>query len=140
MNYIISAHGGKYNDETVKTLTLPGNVTIKFYVQEGEELSNDDGLAVVNHLRTGSAEPHVVETLGGGSTLFDYYYWYLNYPHDQTAVGEFSVSGNTVTRLDDLRSNDEGNPKRLSDFIAHYCTGSGSYTIYWAACRTSDER
>jgi len=140
MNYIVSAHGGRF-DNTANT-RVPDGITIKFFVNDLVELSNDEhdnpnSWDIYEDLRDGSdvkvaaVDAQVVQTVNPGDNVYNYYCWKMEEDDDVAAAsGVFAVGGNRVIELPD-----EAHAIQLSALFGQLQTPT---TIYWAACRTSE--
>jgi hypothetical protein len=131
-NRIVSAHGGRWDDEH-EDYTVPDGSEVVYYVADGGILSNDDGYRILAELQAGR-EPggHVVERVGEGEDTFDYSCWYA--PEFADHCGIFTVGDPNRTRS--LEHYDEHNPAHLSDVFGWY----PNCTIYWVACREISHR
>lgn len=138
MDYMISSHGGRHNN--TPTFNLPANITVKFFVADGHDLSNDhfaepNAWGIYNHLLPGLALPgnvayindRVVETVSPGQAVFNYSCWNMNDIGLQAQSGIYVVGGASVNAL--------ASPTTLHDVITAI-NATTPTTIYWVACRS----
>lgn len=140
MDYMISSHGGR--NITTPTFKLPVNVTVKFFVADGENLSNThtdepNAWGIYNHLIPGLNLPgnqdyisqRVIESVSPGESVYDYLSWNMQDIGLQNYSGVYQVG---VSRsINNLQT-----PTTLSKIISSLGVINSPTTIYWVACRS----
>ena len=138
MDFMVSSHGGRHNN--TPTFNLPQYITVKFFVADGHDLSNDhftepNAWGIYNHLRPGLALPdnatyinnRVVETITPGNPIYNYICWNMQDIGLQAQSGIYVVGDASVNALP--------NPMTLQDVI-NWINATTRTTIYWVACRS----
>jgi hypothetical protein len=71
-NIIVSAHAGRFHDQT-RSLIVPQGSSIVYYVPDGGLLPNDEGYEIFYALSAGrQPRTPAVETVMPGESTFDY--------------------------------------------------------------------
>lgn len=134
MDYIVSAHGGRWNKPEHK-IWLPEGVTVNFFVLDGEVLDDKTAWKFLELLLAGNeaeVNKKIVESVAPGDGVYNYSCW--NYPEIKPASGIFEVgAGNCDNPVINLDEQDGNNPVTLSQIISSV---KNPGVIYWLACRT----
>ena len=140
MDYLVSAHGGRYHK--TKKITVPDGISIVFFVYDGEALTNkwsedSNAWALYNHLKPGLAlegntefiKARVVEHVQAKGEVYDYSCWGMA----DLGLSKYSelaeVGGSQIMEI--------GKELALSEVIDVVTSkNQGPSTIFWLACRT----
>ncbi|WP_420136244.1 putative adhesin [Sphingomonas sp.] len=112
---LVNSHGGRDASINPDTFVVPAGVTVHFYCNDGDILSNDDSWRILNHRRQQTmGDPVGTQSFGPTSVIPNYY----ALPYDTLGVNsgldreEGGRRGKTVftTILSSISSQDWGTP------------------------------
>ncbi|KZN12581.1 putative adhesin [Marinomonas sp. TW1] len=134
MNYIVSGHGGRWETPTHE-VWLPEHLSVNFFVNDGEIISNQAAWPIYNHLLAGdekSVQGKIVRSVPSGEKAYNYSCWY--YPELGRNSGVFKVgAGTTDNPIIDLSYYTSDNPLTL-DAMFDLLPEPG--VIYWVTCQS----
>ncbi|EJL61191.1 putative adhesin [Flavobacterium sp. CF136] len=123
--YFLSSHAA---GDPLDTTTVPHGCTVKFYVPQGEELSNEEAFVIFEELSHGRTPGGTINhSFTGGQLIPNYDIWNLSEYPDYSGV--FLVGSDTPSIL--LTSYTQANPLKLSDLFNQLDTPE---VLYWVAC------
>lgn len=148
MEYMVSAHGGRYDDTA--GIMVPNGFRIVFFINDGYALYNNGlgpnssgqrntGQQLYRELKrkNDSAMNYAVEIVEEGNPVYDYSCW--NAPEFRRYCGVYSRQSvyEDFTKVIELSSRGD-RELRLSRIFNRFKGAPG--TIYWLCCRNTCQR
>lgn len=128
--YVLSSHGGLISNNT---FTLPSNVAVVFYCNDGHSLSDDIANQAWFYLTDGrGVNARIVETVTGGNIINNYNIWGgVEAQSFRRKCGLFLLKPGR--QYDVVLDNDINTT--LEDIVKNISSDSSPVTIHYLACR-----